>query len=439
MSDHRLNRRWSKDDQIAVVSVNGYNYTQFDTLRIERDLKEAASLCEMTITEASYGSSIPMNVIYTGVTLTATLNGQLAFTGRVSIRKVSYDANSHTTTIIAISGSQELTSSVPIKQGTYDGQSLKQTMNSVLQNISLNFTTMNDNGVGDLPFTWNVPHYGETYVELANRLCNARGLFLTTNVSGDLVAHLVSPNSGGVTTLTEGVDIISASLTEDCQFTAATVLATAQTRGNDTNNPRQQTAMTSQSDALSGLVNLFVIPHPLEADQAKHAAEHENRISNWPSFDLEVTVFGWQNAAGQLWDPLQGIAVTVISPMLFPDAPYTGTQGQLYLQRAEYRQDANGGSTTTLTLKPEGLLTNASGALAGGGGGGGSGAPDPNDAPATNPPPDDQAQTGGSQPAPQTSSQTDQKQASNQKFPMDAVTGQDIDSDDDDSNGTTST
>ncbi len=322
---------------------------------VRRDYGNAISVFEFSPVEGAYGASYVSLQLAPGDAVTITLAGQLALTGRVTTRSVAYDKSSHQVVIAGRSvTSDAVDSSIAVKPGNYNGYTFQQAANAVLAEHNINLIMADAGDAATKTFANLVVHYGETAAEFISRMALQRGLYLTDNAQGNLVASRLGQNTSSGATFTEGQNILRATAKMDNQGVVGSYSGVAQSPGNDQNWPPR--AFSSTATATGGLPNLrklFIVEHPTNsaADLADRV-QHEADISTLPEFTVNITVNGWTNPSGQLWDTQQ--VVSVYSPMLF----YGGTTTQqLGIQSITFQQDDQNGSTTTLELKPTRLLS----------------------------------------------------------------------------------
>jgi prophage tail gpP-like protein len=322
---------------------------------VRRSYDNAISVFEFTPTENDYGSHYQSLRLKPGDEVSITLAGQLALTGRVTTRTVAYDGKSHQIVVAGRTiGAVLRDASVKVKQGNYDGYTFEQAARSVMQphNISLVMSEAGDDA--KIPFKRLSVQYGESPAEFIGRLAMQRGLYLSDDPKGNLVASKPKGNAPSSGTFTEGVNILRATCKMDDQGQAGKHTGVAQAPGSDSSWPsRAISASVTTSGSPPDVERLFLIEHPTDsANDLKARVQYEADVSSLPVFTVSVTVIGWTTNSGELWSPL--MKASVYSPMLFWGNQTTVVCG---IQSVTFQQDSANGSTTTLEMTLPNLLS----------------------------------------------------------------------------------
>jgi prophage tail gpP-like protein len=158
-----------------------------------------------------------------------------------------------------------------------------------------------------------------------------------------------------VRTLIEGVNIESARLLENRQFTPNRISVTTQQAANDqTNGTASSQVFASQNVAnYKGPVRpfLFCGEQPGTQAEAQLRLNHAIQLLNLDQLEATITTPGWLMDNNQLWISLTGDTlqqVTVVSPALFPSEP-NGTI-QLLVKGVKHLQDSQDGTRTEVTV-----------------------------------------------------------------------------------------
>ncbi len=344
---------------VATITANNQRITAWESVMVRREFGNGVSTFQFTPAEGYYGQRYSGLQLQPGDPVTIALGTQKAFTGWCTVRTGGYDASSHQLVIAGQSKTIDLVrSSVVVKPGNYNGSTFQQAAQAVLQPHGIGLTMMNAPQSALQPFKTLSVQYGEMVAEFVSRIAMSRGLFLTDDADGNLVAGLGSPNATVAADLVEGQNIKRATfkLEDPAACSWNKLSGVSSTTGDDNNYPpRAFSATSTNADVRSNITRLFIAEHPEDAQGLATRVAHEAMRSLWPIMQVSITVVGWYRPDGKLWAPAPDGSgmVTVFSPMIFPNqtAPIT-----MSIQAVNYGQDSRNGTTTTLDLKrPDGL------------------------------------------------------------------------------------
>ena len=339
---------------IAAINARGQIITAWESVMVRRDFHNGVSCFEFAVAEGSQ-SSVQLQP---GDPCTITLGGQKVITGNVCTRSVAYDKSSHQVVIAGKSLTADVAdSSVPPQPGSMNNSTFEQVAGKVLQPHGISLVTRNVPDVFSTPFQYLSLQFGETGRELLNRLAVMRGVFLSDDENGNLVAQQGNPSGGSVATLQEGVNILSATGILDDQTAFGQYGFMGQSPGQDSSTPpRVYSASATNSGARPNRTTTAIAEHPVTGSQELETPlGMEVARSQWPNVQITVTVVGWFRPDGQLWQPCDNVSMT--SPMIFPTPG--GVAPTLGIQTVVYRQDSQNGTTTTLHLTLPTLMTSS--------------------------------------------------------------------------------
>ena len=352
-----LSRAPQPSDFVATIIANGQRLTAWESVMVRRDFGNGVSVFQFTPAEGGYGASYQGLKLKPGDPVQITLGGQKAFSGFCKIRSGALDAQSHQLVIAGESMTVDLVrSSAIVKPGTYDGSTFEQAARGVMAPHQSSLVMMNPPSIASKPIANLSVQPGESVAEFVSRIAALRGLFITDDADGNLVAGQGDPSAAAVATLAEGRNIkrLTWHLEDPAACSWNKLNGISQQAGSDTNwPPRDISATATNSTVRSNLYKLFISEHPGDAQDLAQRVNHEAAVAAWPIVRLGVTVVGWLKPNGSLWWPVQNISV--YSPSAFP------TDSSLYklgIQSCTYTQDANGTETTMELVRPD-VLTSA--------------------------------------------------------------------------------
>jgi len=332
---------------IATISSNGQIYNAWESVMVRVEYGNPISVFEFTPTEGAYGPSYSNLKIQPGDAVTISLAGHQVINGYVTTRSVSYDEKSHQIVIAGKSKTCDIKdSSVVMKPGNYDGNTFEQAARGVMAPHPVNLVMSNPPASASTPFPSLSVQYGETCAEFITRIANIRGLILSDNANGDLVAGQANASAAPVAQLIEGANILRAVGKLDDQTKFAKLSTAGQQVGNDQNwPPRAISASSTNSDTRPNRYKLIVAEQPVSSQELVDRVNFEQTRSLWPSVECSITVFGWLKPDGTIWKIPD--MISIYSPMIFPTA---SGMVSLCVKSTVFAQDSTSGTTTTLEL-----------------------------------------------------------------------------------------
>lgn len=330
--------------EYAELVVNGQIFREWKEVQVTRDTGEKGIVTEFSFIAAE-GDSIAPDYsgwqIRPGDKCQVRLGGTLVASGFVNVRETYYDASDHGVMIQGRSDLQDIVDSSAMVPG---GQFLKQTFDAIVQSLLKPF------GLGyvkevltaaNRPFREFQVQPGETVFEVVERLARLRGFYLADTPAGDLLVFQGPAGGGG--SLVEGDNILAMRATLSDHMLASDVTVYGQQQGDDEiygEDARDIVASAPGPNVDRYRPLLGIAPEPSTTEDLQDSADQEVAARVAASVEASVTVQGWRDQSGQLWDIRQ--TVLVRSPMALLDR-------ELMVKRVTWRQGPEG-STTVIDL-----------------------------------------------------------------------------------------
>jgi prophage tail gpP-like protein len=342
----------AKPNELAVLTINGQLYQDWESVLVRQTKKQSPFyMFRFTCSEGfPVANNFGVLQIRPGDWAEVTLAGQPAFSGYIHTRQVYYDSRRHHIELQGLSSVMVLNyASVVHKTMEHNKVNYEQYARSLLQPFpKINFKVIG----GQLPQMKfpriSLPPGISVMEALEIPLRSLGGVYLTSNVQGDLVAS-VGP-SGGSDTVTEGVDIIEGREVIFSPTFFNQLNGMAQAPGGDQASGSKVThelyQRSSAENSFAGQAAAAILPLELPGFNKQQIQNRVNMDKDWQQADaitVYVTVQGWLKSSGKLWDPEQ--TVRVKSPMLIMDGNL-----DLLVKSITFTQDNQTGSRTTLEL-----------------------------------------------------------------------------------------
>lgn len=335
-----------KPQETCTVIINGQEFRDWETVTATASCENATRYVVLTITEkmGTNGAVGQALSIKPKDICEVRLAGQTFLKGAIFSRQVAYDANNHTVRVTAASATQMTTrQSVPLKDGNFKGYSFQAIANKVLSPLGITLKTKNPPSGWDKPFKNINAEPGETIWNLLDRLSKYRGIRLSDDNVGNLVAHGdADPQSKAG--LVEGQNILAASVTfQYPQQTGQDVVG--QQPGSDTVSGDQARSSAAKVDAKGGdggPKRSYVADIPVDGDDAAKASAASQLVALSIQTEAQIVVQGWLTGDGKLPE---------IRDFVDIDSPSLPIKQKMQIAELAFTQDNNGGTRTTYVVR----------------------------------------------------------------------------------------
>jgi len=330
--------------EVATLSVNGVEHKTWESVWIQARWKESFSFFRFTAAEVEpqppYWQDLPVKPCDRVVIL---LGGAPVITGDVVTRQVAYDATRHQVMIIGKSATwAPFKSSVDAKTGNFDGMTLLQIANKLLNPYDVGVKTKGDKDRMNEKFDHAQAGKGELIWEFLDKLARNKEVLLTADPFGNalLIGKHYTPPSA---VLKEGYNIKKCQCTISIEDMWAKIQAVGQSQGSDDKNGPAAGEQVKEAKGSNCVKTTLVIPmeEPSKDDtDLEHRAHFEATWTDGSFITANITVQGWfPDGSNDPWEP--GTSVSVFSP--------TALLNQvLAVQSVTFTQDNENGTETTL-------------------------------------------------------------------------------------------
>ena len=328
----------------AEITVGGQKADDWETVWVQLRAKEGWDFFRFTTVEREasaglFGSATQFNVEQP---CKISIGGVQVIDGLIETRQVAYDAGRHHVELQGRSiSSTAMRSSVHVKDGKFDGLSLKEAIEKAIKGYPLKVKVLGT--IPDAPFDKLQAFPGEQIWDFAERICRPAGVVVGTDHENNLILAKQYTGRGGAN-LIEGVNIKHM----QCVFDVTQVYqnymflnshnesdrkwgqSITQMRANYRGPYRYKTILTTPSEQTVG-----------EQSKLDDRAKFETDMREYARISATVVVQGWFRDESTLWWPWDQVQVQ--SPM----CPLDET---LCIAAVTFTQKSTGGTQATLDL-----------------------------------------------------------------------------------------
>jgi prophage tail gpP-like protein len=335
-----------KAEEVAEVIIGGTIYRDWTSVQASIVFDQATRECVLAVAEPSTGRGWPNLKLRPGDPCEVRLAGVRVLRGFVIKRQAAFSDRQHGVQIIIASKTADLVeASVIGSKGQYKGYTFEQITSSVLKPFGINFKMENAPSSASRKFPDVQLFPGETAWAFIERLARMRNVHLVCDSDGNLVGG-AAKGGGSIATLEEGRNLLFGRCVLDDATINSVIEAVGQGKGSDERWGRSVAQMKEriENSAMKRYKPLKIIAEePGDKQDLKDRGDREKAEQQYTSVDVSVTVQGWLNDDGKLWDV--GPSVDVYSPLLFPD-----DRMNLCIKAVTFAQSSEAGTTTTIDL-----------------------------------------------------------------------------------------
>lgn len=322
-----------------TLTVGGVDWTGWESLQASRSVDAMAGAFSLGLANrVQYGGvSLPLSP---GMECSLKYGNDRLVTGYIDSVSQSLDSGRHGITVSGRDKSADLVDASAVHApGSWKGASLMDICSALCVPFGIAVTLEGNQGQ---PFTAFQIQPGESVAEAMQRLLKQRELVAMPDGQGGIrLAKLARETLS--TVLREGVNVLSASVTYDASERFSEYLVTGQKQGTDKEFGKACSVRAKVTDDQMERYRPLVLRASQQGDAAymRQRARWEMTTRRAEGTSVQVTVQGWRDDSGRLWEP--GVLVPVSLPTL-------GLSQNLLIGEVTWTRDS-GGTTTQLTLK----------------------------------------------------------------------------------------
>lgn len=337
-----------------VVNINSTNYAGWKAADVTRSMDSVCGTFNVSLSDRWGEQEIPRE-IRPGDQCQVLADGEPVITGYVDLVSPEISANDHGVTISGRDKTEDLVDcSAEIESFEEYEIKLDALANLLCSNFGIQVRVETD--VGPC-FTRVAVEPGETAYNCLDRYARKRGVLCTTDGHGALVLSSRSDFSSSGAAVVEGENLEKGTATYDFRDRFRDYKAHGQMPAffNGSCCPvHDQVGEARDTNMMRYRPLLLTCEQWASCDDARIRAENECAYRAGRSTRVNVTVPGWRNAGGGLWEPRKTVPVT--SDSLYLD------NAELVISSVRYTFNDSGGTITELEMtRPDAYLRDCSG------------------------------------------------------------------------------
>lgn len=337
----------------VILSVNGMEYSGWKGISINRSLSNVAGTFSLSVTDKWSVDMMPIG-IQPGDECCVIVAGQPVITGYVDKTSIGITATDISFEVSGRSKTCDLIDCSAVADSMeFKGQTLDNIANALIGPFGIGLSVEAD--CGD-PFKKHAVQPGETVHECLDRAAAQRGVILTTNGQGQLV-FATAGNKSASDALVQGQNILSIRVDRDHKNRYQKYTVNAQEPTWETGGTEPQCNIKGESiDSNVTRYRPLYINSEMQGNtqSAQQRAENEATCRAGQCTQISVSVQGWTQSGGALWEDNMLVSVNCPRAQIF---------GVVFvIDSINYTVNNSSGTICNMALKrPDAYMKNCAG------------------------------------------------------------------------------
>ena len=327
--------------EIVTLQIGGVNWQGWKSVEVSRQVDAIAGSFSLGLTDkwAPGQQALPLAA---GMACKILAKGDPLIDGHLDKVVFGFKVGEHSITVSGRDKSADLVDCSAVHHpGHFRGQTAKQLADVLAGPYGVKVQAETDPGPALEDFKLEV---GETSFQALDRVLRQRGLLPVPDGRGG-VKLIKLGRDRSATALVQGRNVLEASATYDVSDRHSKYVAKGQKKGTDDDYGTSVSEIEGEGEdpGVTRYRPLLVRPESqVSRADAKSRAEWEASVRAARSVTVQVTVQGWRQDGGALWD---------VGLMVACDLPYLRLQRDLLLAKVSLSQSREKGTLAKLDLK----------------------------------------------------------------------------------------
>jgi len=324
-------------DDSVVLFVNNQLYSGWTSVEINRRLNSIATSFSVSLTDRWTENSRPIG-IGRGQSFCLQVGGRQVVNGFIDSVDSQISATQRTLTVSGRSLAGDLVDCSYVGLSQFrDSPTMQDIVDQMLEPFGITAIFKSDGGSFDKIDI----RQGEKVAEVIDRMAREKNLIVYSDFDGNLVFD-VNSSARAESEIIQGVNMLSASVQRNNMDRFSEYIIKTQTSGiiGEPQNATQNTGTVSDQGITRYRPLLLVGENSANSQNAQQRASYESNIRAAKSETFNVTVQGWFQRNGDLWD---------INNLVGLRSSYLDHDGDLLIDGVTFSK-SNAGTTTALTL-----------------------------------------------------------------------------------------
>lgn len=320
----------------VCIKTNGKTFSGWLTAEIERSLRAVSGHFAINYTDHWSGQTSKV-LLKAGDECNIELDGKTVISGFIDTLEYDLGGDSRHLSVTGRDKTGNLVDSgTLLKQKSFKGLTLAKVAEQLASPFGISVSAKSD--AANVSISALTYQYNETIWEMINRLAHYQGVLSYPDSQGGIVFADVSNTV--VDTLDEKKNILEINVQTDASEKFQKYIVVSHSGAPD------RKITTIQAEATDNSVNaprnkIVIISKNTDKSGARARANWEMAMHVAKSFHANVTLAGWKNSKGELWQ---------INTLVYLNAPSCNLQGNFLIESTKFILEQERGMTTQLTL-----------------------------------------------------------------------------------------
>ena len=318
------------------LKTNGKIFSGWLTAEIERSLKAVSGHFAINYTDKWSGQNTSWQ-LNAGDECVLELDGETAITGIIDSKEADLAGDARHLSVTGRDKTGNLVDSgTLLQQKTFKGASLKSMAERLAKPFGVSVSGNSD--AANASINTITYQYNETIWEMINRLAQYQGVLAYPDAQGGIIFSDVCETVGD--TLDEKKNILEINAQTDASEKFQKYIVVSHSGATDRKISTVRAEATDNS-VSSPRCKIIIISKNTDKNGAQARANWEMAMHTAKSFHANVTLAGWKNSSGSLWQ---------INTQVNLDVPSCGIKGNFLIETTKFMLEQDRGMITQLTL-----------------------------------------------------------------------------------------
>lgn len=334
--------------EVVTIEVNGQRWRAFKSISINAAFNDAVRTASFKVA-AEAGASATNRIFSKGAEVKIYLNSDLVLTGNVNRRRPLLKGKDSEIGVEVRSASADLVDgSAEHKTGHFKKKDPKEIADEISKNYTkTGFTTDKQLKKKDY---YNITP-GETVFRCIEKLCREQGMTMTGTADGKILITDAKSAKKHAGMILEGRDFTEGGSDHDETNQHSEVRVLGQRPRGHGDKVLEIEGVAKNTSVKRHRPQIVVNDGDTTEDLAKDRAKTRKERENGDALKANITVQGFRDEAGKVWEP---------GYTIFIESPFLDVSQDMLIESVEFSQD-DGGSLSYLSLTDPGSYGGSSG------------------------------------------------------------------------------
>lgn len=319
----------------VVLKANGKIFSGWINAEVERSLKAVSGHFSIGLTDRWNGQTKEWT-LYAGDECSIEIDGEKIISGIVDTVEADLASDTRHLSVTGRDRTGNLVDSGSLAHQTqFKGQTLKQVVATLANPFGVSVSSLSVAANESIKVT--ALQYSETIWEIINRLAHYQGVLAYPDSNGGIIFSDIATQ---VSTSIDEKNVLEVNVKTDASQKFQKYIVVSHSGSTD-DRVTTRRAIAIDNSVKTPRTKIIVLSNNNENSGAQARANWELAMQTAKSFQANVTVVGWRNNKGNIWQ---------INTLITLNAPTCGVTGNYLIESTRFILDQEKGMITQLVL-----------------------------------------------------------------------------------------